>query len=126
MFDFYGSTDDTESPPPVDYTGLKIGLLVAPVFFLFAFLGNADLGLSVCLILGLFMLVIKLRWNFRKHVWFWVTIGIILALHIPLLFVGWPHGNIPRIAFLPLGLLDFLIVMGAIGLAEKLFDRPKE
>ena len=38
---------DYESPKPkepVDYTGLKIGAMAAPVFFLVTFLYNADAG----------------------------------------------------------------------------------
>jgi hypothetical protein len=78
----------------VDYTGLKIVAILAPVFFLFVFLGNADMGLTACIVLGMIILAIKLRWNLRKHVWFWATIIFVLALHIPLFWVvRWPQGE---------------------------------
>jgi hypothetical protein len=121
---------DNEQPPtkqkePTDYTGPKVVAILAPVFFLITYLSNADMGLTACIALGMIMLAIKLRWKLRKHVWFWATIAFILALHIPLFFlVRWQHGNIPTIAFsLPLGIVDFLLIMGAIGLAEKLFSK---
>lgn len=111
--------------PPTDYTGLIIAAMLTPVFVFFAFLGKADVGLSAYIVLGVVMLAIKLRWNLRKHVWFWATIGFILALHVPLVFmIQWPQGKFPTIAYtMPIGIADFLIIFGALGLAEKLFSK---
>jgi hypothetical protein len=121
---------DNEQPPaeekePTDYTGLKIGAILAPVILLFAYLGNADMGLTVFIVLGAIIFAIKLRWKLRKHIWFWATIVLILALHVPLFYlVRWPQGKTPTIAYsMPLGIADFLLIMGAIGLAEKVFSK---
>jgi hypothetical protein len=67
----------------------------------------------------------ELRWRLRKHFWFWAIILFILLLHIPLFsIVRWPQGNIPTIAYtMPLGIADFLLIMGAIGLAERVFSK---
>jgi hypothetical protein len=121
--------DDEQAPTaekqPVDYTGVKIGAILAPVFFLFLYFGKADMALTVFIVLGMVLFAIKLRWKLRKHVWFWATIVLILALHVPLLFlVHWPKSNAPTIAYsLPLGIVDFLLISGALGLAEKLFSK---
>ena len=117
---------DYESPKPkepVDYTGLKIGAMAAPVFFLVTFLYNADAGLAACIVSGLILFAIKLRWYLRRHVWFWAIIAVILALHVPLVFVvRWPQGHAPTLFYtMPLGIADFLIIQGAVGLAEKFF-----
>jgi len=71
------------------------------------------------------MFAIKLRWNLRKHAWFWAVIVFILALHVPLFFVvRWPQGNLPTIFYtMPLGIADFLIILGAVGLAEKFLSK---
>lgn len=121
MFD----SDPPKEKEPVDYTGLKIVFLLAPVFFLFALLGNADMGLSACIVLGLVILAIKIRWNLRKHIWFWAIIAVTLALHIPLvLVVRWPQGNLPTLLYtMPIGIADFLIILGAVGLAERVFSK---
>jgi len=121
MFDY----DPPKAKEPVDYTGLKIVAILAPVFLLFVFLGNADMGLTVCIVLGMIMLAIKIRWNLRKHVWFWATIVFILALHVPLFFVvRWSHGNLPTIFYtMPIGIADFLIISGALWLAEKFLSK---
>jgi|SRR5579872_6888597 len=117
---------DYESPKPkepTDYTGLKIGAMSLPVFFLVAFFINADAGLAASIVSCVILFAIKLRWHLRKHIWFWVIIAIILALHVPLLLmVRWPQGNAPTLFYtMPIGIADFVIISGALRLAEKLF-----
>jgi hypothetical protein len=121
MFDY---VDPPEEKEPTDYTGLIFAAVLSPVLLLFIYLGKADLGLTVFIVLGVNLFAIKLQWNLRKHVWFWATILLILALHVPLLFiVRWPHNNIPTIVYsMPIGIADFLVISGAIRLAEKLFS----
>jgi hypothetical protein len=120
MFDY----DPPKEKEPTDYTGLKIVAVLAPVFLLFALLGNADMGLTVCIVLGMIILAVKIRWNLRNHTWFWMTIGLVLALHVPLFFiVRWPQGNVPTLFYtIPLGIVDFLVVLGTLALAEKFFS----
>jgi hypothetical protein len=93
------------------------------VFFLITFLSNADMGLATCIVLGMVMLAIKLRWRLRKHLWFWGVIGLVLALHIPLVrIIRWPQGNVPTLFYtMPLAIADFLIILGAVRLTEKFF-----
>jgi hypothetical protein len=120
MFDY----DPPKEKEPVDYTGLKIGAALLPVFFLITFLSNADMALAAVIILGVIIFAIKLRWHLRKHLWFWVVIGFILALHVPLVrLVRWPQGSTPTLFYtMPFGIADFLIISGTLGLAEKLFS----
>ncbi|MGO9240070.1 MAG: hypothetical protein ACLQBJ_04590 [Bryobacteraceae bacterium] len=121
MFDY----EPPKEKRPTDYTGLIILAMVAPLFFFFIYLGKAEVGFTACLVLGVNLIAIKLRWRLRKHVWFWAAIALILLLHVPLLFiVRWPQSNVPTIAYsLPLAIVDFLLIMGAISLAQKLFSK---
>jgi hypothetical protein len=108
---------------PVDYTGLKLAALVAPVFILVTFLYNADAGLAAYIVVGVMVFAIKIRWYLRKHIWFWAIIAVILALHVPLVFmVQWPK-NAPTIFYaMPIGIADFLIISGALKFAENLMS----
>ena len=119
MFD-YESPKDKE---PVDPTGLIIAVILGPVFLLFLWLGKADMGLTVFIVLGMAIYAIKLHWDLRKHIWFWVIIAIILALHVPLVFmIRWPQGSaIVRGPAFVVGIVDFIIIWGALDLAERLF-----
>ena len=123
IFDY----DPPKEEEAVDYTGLKIVGILAPVFLLITFLSNADMGLAACIVLGMVMLAIKIRWQLRKRVWFWAIIGFILVLHVPLiLMVRWPQGNVPTLFYtMPLGIADFLIISGALGLAERFFSKDR-
>jgi hypothetical protein len=119
MFDY----DPPREKEPVDYTGLKIGVMSLPVFLLVTLLRNAEAGLAASIVSVAILFAIKIRWNLRKHVWFWAIIAIILALHVPLVFMArLPQGNTPTLFYtMPLGIADFLIISGALGTAEKLF-----
>ena len=121
MFDY----DSPKEQRPTDYTGLKIAAILSPVFFFFAFWGKEDIGLTVCIVMAMMMFAIKLRWELRRHVWFWVTIIAILALHVPLLTsIHWPSNSAPTILYsLPIGFVDFFLITGGIGLAEKFFSK---
>jgi hypothetical protein len=116
---YFGDEDEISK-----FTGLKIGAMLIPVFVLFVFLGNADIGLAVVIVLGVVLFAIKLRWKLRKHIWFWAIIVIVLALHVPFFqAVRWPQGSTPTLFYtMPFGILDFLLISGALWLAEKLFS----
>ncbi len=114
-----------EEKEPTDYTGLIIVAMLTPVFLLFVVLDKADMGLAACIVLGMAMVAIRLRWNLRKHVWFWAIIVFVLAIQLPLLsIVRWPQGKDPTLFYtMPVGIAEFLLIMGAIGLAEKIFSK---
>lgn len=119
MFDY----EPPKEKSPTDWSGTIIGVMLLPVFFVFVVLGKAEMAFNLILVLGLVMIAVKLRWKLRRHAWYWVTIAFVLFLHIPFLFlVHWPQSNIPTIAYsLPLGIADFLLISGAISLAQRIF-----
>jgi hypothetical protein len=117
---------DDEAPKEkssTDWTGPIIVAMLAPLFFLFVNLGKAEMGFTACLVLGMFMVAVRLRWKLRRYAWFWATVVFVLLLHIPVLFlVHWPQTHVPTIAYsLPLGIADFLLISGAISLAQRVF-----
>lgn len=116
--------DPREATAFTPYTGLKIGAILLPLFLLFAYFRKEDVGLAVVIVLAAMMVAIKIRWNLRKHVWFWAIIAFILALHVPLVFlVRWPQGNVPTLFYtFPFALIDFVIISEALKLAEKLLS----
>jgi hypothetical protein len=124
MFDY--DPPEEEEKEPTDYSGLIIGLLLVPVFVLVTYLANADMALGVVIVLGMTMLAVKMRWELRKHVWFWVIIVFILGLHTPLVFMFRlpPHGNVPTLTYtMPIGIVDFFIIIVLIDTAERIFSK---
>jgi len=120
MFDY----ETPKEQKPTDWSGTMIGAMLLPVLFFFIYIGKAELGFTACIVLAMFLIAVRLRWKLRKHVWFWATIVLILALHVPLLFiVRWPETNVPTIVYsMPLATVEFLLMMGAISLAQKVFS----
>jgi hypothetical protein len=125
MFDQIEEPEEEEEEE-TNYTGVIIGVALLPVFLLFLYLGKEELGLVVTLVLGMAVFAVGLRWELRKHVWFWATIVLVLALHFYLIFViHLPHewlatiGRLHAIALLPIGVADLVIFLGAVGLAQR-------
>ena len=121
--------EEPEEKKPTNYTGVIIGVVLLPVLIFFTHLGKGDLGMAVIIVIGTTILAIGIRWNLRKHVWFWATIVFVLALYSYLFFVvHLPHewlatlGRLHRIGLLPIGLAELGIILGSVGLAEKLFS----
>jgi hypothetical protein len=123
MFD----DDVRKEESSTDWSGTLIGASLLPVLFFFMFIGKGELGFTVCLVLAASIYAVRLRWGLRKHVWFWGTIFLILALHIPLLFmVRWPETSVPTIAYsLPFGIVDFGLIIGGISLAQRIFSKGR-
>jgi hypothetical protein len=65
---------------------------------------------------------IKFFWGRRRHLWFWLTVAVLTALHVMLVvYVPWPgiHTTIGGPALVPFGLLDVAIMCGCFKLVEK-------
>ena len=127
MFD---ELEQPEEKKPTDYTGVIIGAAMLPVIFLFSHFGKQEQGLVISIVLGATFLAVKIRWDLRKHLWFWATIVSLLAMQFYLLFaVQWPQGwlasvgRLHAVGLLPIGLAVLLITLGFVALAGKLFSK---
>lgn len=121
MFDY----DAPKEKSATDWSGTIIALMLAPVFFVFIFFGKAELGFTTCIVLGVFIVTVRFRWGLRRHAWFWATVILMLALNVPLLFiVRWPQSSLPAVVYaFPLAVVDLLVVMSALSLAERVFSK---
>lgn len=57
--------EENEQPKKkrTDYTGVIIGAILLPVLLLFIHLDKQEMGRSVCIVLGMIMLAIRVRWD---------------------------------------------------------------
>src|SRR5277367_2606750 len=105
---------------PTDYTGLIIATILLPVLLLFMYFGNGDLGMTVFIALAAVMVAIRIRWDLRRQLWFWETIGLVVVLHIPFFyFVRIPPAWFHAVALLPIVIPDCLLTLGVIRVVEK-------
>src|SRR5579862_2227451 len=117
-------TQLNETQSPVVFTRkwrLVMMLCLVVLFLPFAFLGDPGRGRAALMCAGVISIAVRSTWNLRKHLWFWVTVAILTALHAALvLFVAWSSSpSYTWIALLPVGVVDYAIVYGCIKLAEK-------
>jgi hypothetical protein len=113
-------TFEQDQKRKVDYTGLIIAAILAPILILFIELGKGELGRAACVDLGSILFAMKIRWDLRMRFWYWAIVLVLISLHIPLLLlVHWPEGWVPAIVSLPFAVVDCLIVLGSLRLVEK-------
>jgi len=71
-------------------------------------------------------LAIVMRWKLRRHVWFWITIIFLAALHLPLiLFVPWTTKWIPAFVIAPFGIADLYAMLWILSVVGKFVERQK-
>jgi hypothetical protein len=94
--------------------------------WLFDHFGRLELVLPILssiAVLG-FMLVLKRKlW---RHAWFWGTMAVIAAFHVPLiLFIPWTKRWAPALAIAVIDSLDFCLILWILAVVEKLMGKPK-
>jgi hypothetical protein len=102
-------------------TRLLIFIIGAPTTFLFALYGRLELALPLMIIIGVLGLVILFKWRLRRHAWFWTTMIVIAALHVPLILFGpWTTRWIPALAIAVIASSDFCLILWILLLVGKL------
>lgn len=105
---------------------LVIMLIVIPVYLIFLYFGEEDVGRTASLVLAIALVAVAIRWDLRKHVWFWVTVVGVYSLHLPLILkFRWPDRWVSGVELAGIGLPDFLIMLGCIWLVEKIANAVK-
>ena len=110
-------------------TAWKLGYaaLCLAVFAIFAAFSQPDRGVVAGFATAATVLAAKLRWDACGRSWFWVTIGVIVIAHAALIYAwGWRINIKPTILLAPLALADFIVVISAIFVVEKIVGRNVE
>ncbi len=107
-----------------DYSGLIIAAILVPMLLLFIYFGHEGLGMTVSIAVAAVMVAVRIRWDLRRQLWFWETIGAVLVLHIPVfVFIRIPSAWFHTVAVLPVAIPDCLLTLGIIRLVEKFHER---
>ena len=99
---------------------MSVAALTSPLFFLFNFVGESGTGRAAWLSAMAILIAMKLRWELRKYLWFWLTTACIVGAHIPLvLLVPWTSRWIPAVGIVPIVFADIAVILGILHLVEK-------
>jgi hypothetical protein len=97
----------------------------AALAFIFISLRRFDLARPSMVSVAMVGLALVMRWKLRKHVWFWVTMTLLAALHLPLiLFIPWTTKWIPAILIAPIGIADLYAMLWVISVVGKFMEGP--
>jgi hypothetical protein len=105
---------------------LGVMLGTAALAFIFISLRRFDLARPTMVSIAMVGLAIVMRWKLRKHVWFWVTMTLLAALHLPLiLFIPWTTKWIPAILIAPIGIADLYAMLWVLSVVGKFMGEQK-
>ena len=97
-----------------------------PLIFLFDYFGKFALARPALDSIAMVTLAIAMRWKLRCHVWFWITITVIVALHVLLIvFVPWTTEWVPAIVIIPIGIADLFAMLAIVSFVGKFVEGPK-
>lgn len=100
---------------------IAVVILAFPLVPLFTYLGRPASGPPAYMFTLMLLLAIRGRWELSRRPWFWGTVAVIVAIHAPLiLLVPWSSRWIPAIIKTPFCVVDLLVILGIISLAERL------
>jgi hypothetical protein len=97
-----------------------------PVYWLFDHFGRLNIALPILNVVAVLGFMLVLKWKLRRHTWFWITMAVIAALHVPLiLFVPWTTRWVPALAIAVIDSADFCGILWILSVVEKFMDGPK-
>jgi hypothetical protein len=104
--------------------GIILGGL--PVLILFDHFGKFNLARPTLTSAVILVIAIALRWKLKGHVWFWITMIVLAALHVPLLLlVPWTTRWVPAFMIIPIGMADLYLMLWVLSLVGKFMGGPE-
>jgi hypothetical protein len=101
------------------------GTILLGLFFIE--FGRFDLARPSLLTAAVVVLTIIMRWKLKRHVWFWLTMIILAALHVPLiLFVPWKTKWIPAFVIIPIGIADLYLMLWVLSVVGKFMGEEQK
>jgi hypothetical protein len=102
------------------------GVVCALIELLLLALGRFDLALPTVNSIAVVGFAIALKRRLGRHVWFWMTMAILAALHVPLLlFVHWTTMWVPALAIAAIDSGDLILMLVILAVVERLMGGPK-
>jgi hypothetical protein len=97
-----------------------------PLYWLFDYFRHFGFALPTLVSVGMLGFVIAVKRNLWRHAWFWVTMAILAALHVPLiLFVPWTTRWFPAIAIAAIGSADICVMFAILAVVATFIEGPK-
>jgi hypothetical protein len=100
---------------------IVIGAL--PIYWLFDHFGRLNTALPTLNCVVMLGFAIAVKWKLRRRAWFWITMTILAALHVPLiLFVPWTTKWVPAIAIAAIDSADLIAMLAILSVVGKFVE----
>jgi len=97
--------------------GIVVAFLCAWLFDRF---GRLNLMLPIWNGVGVLGLMFALKRKLWPHAWFWITMTVIVAVHVPLiLFVPWGTRWVPALAIAAIDSGDLIVMLAILAAVER-------
>src|ERR1700734_2050860 len=97
-----------------------------PLPWLFDHFGRLNLMLPIWNSVAVLGFMLALKWKLRRHAWFWITMAVVAALHVPLvLLVHWPTIWVPALSIAAMDSGDLIVMLAVLAAVRKLVDGPE-
>ena len=91
-----------------------------PILWLFNHFGRSDLARPVLYSVGMVGVAVAIEWRLRRHVWFWITMGVLGALHVLLiLYIPWDTKWVPAVVIIPIGIADLYTMLAIFSIVGR-------
>ena len=78
-----------------------------------------DLALPALNAIAVLGLIIFMKWKFRRRAWFWLTMTVIVLLHLALIaFVPWTDKWIPAVTTAGIDSLDLVLILSILSVVS--------
>jgi hypothetical protein len=82
--------------------------------------GRLELALPVLNTVLVIGFVAAVKWDMRAHVWYWITLTIIVAVHVPLImFIPWTTKWVPAFAIAMIDSVDLCAMLVVFSLIRR-------
>jgi hypothetical protein len=96
------------------------------LLILFDHFGKLTLARPTMISAAMVFITIAMRWTLKQHVWFWITMIVLAALHIPLvLLVPWTTRWVPALLIIPIGMADLYLMLWVLSVVGKFMGATK-
>ena len=66
---------------------------------------------------------VVIKWPLRGRAWFWITMGVVVGLHVPLIwFVPWTDRRVPAAALVPFGIADLFTILAIVAFVKQFME----
>lgn len=104
---------------------LCVIIAAIPICWLFDRFGRFELALPTLDSVGVLCIAIPMNWQLRRHLWFWTTMTVFVALHVLLiLFVPWTTKWVPASVCAGIATVDLYAMLAIIFVVGRSLEKP--